>query len=239
VGVKKIRIKLVTLGNLKYPVNFPNIESWKSEVFEAHHVDQIQVLPNSDGEDWSYTDERLSDLIAADADYSFTIGIINAPLENNYYLRRLADNVGVLSLHETAEILRYSDIALENFIIKTLYEVCAIYLECSKKIPDSATALAHDETRSCLFDMCANKADIVFSTEHPIICEPCKARIMGGQVPTEFLSSVEKELTRLRKSLYYRLADFVKAHPLIALAITTVTALLLNIAANFIYDHIK
>jgi hypothetical protein len=87
--------------------------------------------------------------------------------------------------------------------------------------------------------MCANKADIVFSTERPIICEPCKARIMSGQVPREFISSVEKELTRIRKPLYYRPTDFVKAHPLIALTITTVTALFLNIAANFIYDGIK
>lgn len=237
--MKKIKVKLVTLGNLKYPVSFPNIENWKSEVFEAHHVDQIQVLPDTEGEDWSYTDAQLSGLIAADADYDFTIGIINAPLENNYYLRRLADNVGVLSLYETAEILRYSNLALESFIVRILYEVCAIYLESGKKIPDSATALAHDETRSCLFDMCANKADIVFSTERPIICEPCKARIMSGQVPREFISSVEKELTRIRKPLYYRLTDFVKAHPLIALTITTVTALFLNIAANFIYDGIK
>lgn len=237
--MRKIKVKLVTLGNLKYPVNFPNIENWRSEVFEAHHVDQIQVLPDSDGDDWSYTDTQLSELIATDAEYDFTIGIINARLEDNYYLRPLPNNVGILSLYETAEILHYSNLALESFIIRIIYEVCAIYLESGRTISANATALVHDETRSCLYDLSANKADIIFSTEHPILCEPCKARIMGGQVPREFLATAEKELKKIKKQQYYRIVDFIKARPLTALLITTVTALLLNIVANFIYDGIK
>ena len=237
--MKKVKVKLVTLGNLKYPVNFSLIENWKSEVFEAHHIDQIQALPNTDGDDWSYSDTKLSELIVADTDYDFTIGIINARLEDNYYLRRLKDNVGVLSLYETAEILRFSNLAIESFTIKMIYEVCSIYHESNRAIPTSATTLTHDETRSCLFDLCANKADIAFSTEHPIVCEPCRARIMRGQVPKEFLSNFEKELRKIRKPLYYRLVDFVKARPLTALAITLVTALLLNVLASFIYDGIK
>ncbi len=237
--MRKIKVKLVTLGNLKYPVNFSNIENWRSEIFEAHHVDQIQILPNSDGDDWSYLDTQLSELIAADADYDFTIGIINARLEDNYYLRPLADNVGVLSLYETAEILHYSNLALENFIIRIIYEVSAIYWESGRTISANATALVHDETRCCLYDLAANKADIIFSTARPIICEPCKARIMSGQIPREFLATAEKELKRIKKQRYYRMVDFIKARPLTALLITTVTALIINIVANFIYDGIK
>ncbi|MFZ3018310.1 MAG: hypothetical protein WA056_07640 [Gallionella sp.] len=237
--MKKIKVKLVTLGNLKYPVDFSIVENWKSEIFEAHHVDQIQALPDSDGVDWSYPDTQLSELIAPDADYDFTIGIINARLEDNFYLRPLANNVGVLSLHETAEILHYSNLALESFIVRIIYEVCAIYLESGRTVSVNATALVHDETRSCLYDLTANKADIIFSSSHPIICEPCKARIMGGQVPREFLATIEKELKRIKKQRYYRMVDFVKAHPLTALLITSATALILNIVANFIYDCIK
>lgn len=237
--MRKIKVKLVTLGNLKYPVDFSIVENWKSEIFEAHHVDQIQTLPDSDGDDWSYPDTQLSQLIAPDADFDFTIGIINARLEDNFYLRPLARNVGVLSLYETAEILHYSNLSLESFIVRTIYQVCAIYLESGRAISVNATSLVHDETRSCLYDLTANKADIVFSTAHPIICEPCKARIMGGQVPREFLATAEKELKRIKKQRYYRMADFVKAHPLTALLLTSATALILNIVANFIYDGIK
>lgn len=237
--MKKVKIKLVTLGNLKYPVDFSRIENWKSEIFEAHHVDQIQALPDADGKCSHYPDVQLLNLIKADAGYDFTIGIINAELKDNFYLRPLTENVGVLSLYETAEILQYSNLSLENFIIRIVYEVCALYLEGGKKIPLNAIDFVHEETRSCLFDYTANKADIIFSTERPIICDLCKARIMRGQVPKEFLVTAQKELKKIKKQMYFRMVDFVRAHPIIALVITTMTALMLNIAANFIYDAIK
>jgi len=237
--MKRIRIKLVTLGNLKYPVKFSLVENWKSNVFDAQHVDQIQALPNAQGRDWSYPDAQLTDLIRPDDGYDFTVGVINAPLEYNYYLRRLNNNVCVLSLFETADILRYSNLTIEDFLIRNLYEICSFYLEGGRKIPDSAHSPSHDETRGCLFDMNANKADIVFSTERPSICGPCKTRIMSAQIAKDFLPSVEKELSNIRKALYYRMAAFVKTHPIYALAITTLSALLLNIVANYVYDYLK
>jgi hypothetical protein len=237
--MKKIKIKLVTLGNLKYPVDFNSIEQWKSEVFEAQHVDQIQALPNAEGDGWAYSDDQLRELLKPDDDYDFTIGVINAQLEYNYYLRRLGNNGGVLSLYETAEILRFSDLTLESFIVRNLYELCSFYLEGGKKIQDSTYTIAHEETRGCLFDLNANKADIVFSTERPTVCPQCKARIMATQVAKEFLPTVENELKRIRKALYYRLADLIKAHPVAALLITTVGALILDVVANFVYDCIK
>jgi hypothetical protein len=237
--VKKIKVKLVTLGNLKYPVNFSIVEKWKSKIFEAHHVDQIQALPNSNGEHWSYPDTQLSELLVSDSEYDFTIGIINARLEDNFYLRPLGNNVGVLSLYETAEILHYSNLTLENFIVRIIYEVCGIYLESNRTISANAFTLVHDDTRNCLYDLAPNKADIIFSTIRPIICPQCKARIMGGQVPREFIATAEKELKKIKKQRYYRMMDYVKAHPRTAILITSVTALTLNILANFIYDYIK
>lgn len=237
--MKKIRVKLVTLGNLKYPINFSIIEKWKSEIFEAHHVDQIQALPDSDGEGWSYPDAQLNTLISPDAGYDFTIGVINARLESNFYLRPIANNVGVLSLYETAEILHYSNLALESFIIRIIYEASAIYLEGGRNITTNAFMLVHDDTRNCLYDLAPNKADIIFSTARPTICDSCKARIIQKQVPREFLANAAKELKRIKKQRYYRMTDFVKVHPLTALLITSAFALVLNVAANFIFDGIK
>ncbi|RQH13012.1 hypothetical protein D5R40_10410 [Okeania hirsuta] len=61
--MQKIKIKLVTLGSLKYPVYFQFIKKWKSKIFSAEHLDQIQILPEMDGENWSYTDKLLANLI--------------------------------------------------------------------------------------------------------------------------------------------------------------------------------
>lgn len=236
--MRKTKIKLVTLGNLKYPVDFRSIEKWKSQVLEVHHIDQIQTLPDTDGDSWSYTDELLESIIQPDTEYDCTVGIINAPLEDNYYIRRLANSICILSLDETADILRDVNLSLENFIIRNLYELCSAYLEHGRQIPESVYAIAHDETRSCLFDMNANKADIVFSTAQPIICESCKVRMMRSQISKEFLPSVEKELKRIRKPLYYRLTDLIKTHPIWALVITSLSAIILNIFSNYVYDFL-
>lgn len=87
--------------------------------------------------------------------------------------------------------------------------------------------------------MCGNKADIVFSTEKPKICQPCKARVMELQLSRDFLPTMEKELPRMKKALYYRLSDFVKKKPILAIFITSLSAVLLSMTANLFYDILK
>lgn len=234
-----IKIKLITLGNLKYPVNFKKVENWCSQIFKTDHAGEVQAISNAVGPDWSYPDNQLAVLIRPDKSYDFTVGIINAKLQDNYYLRRLENNVCILSLYETAEIVKEANLTIENFIVRNLYEICLIYLEGGNQIKNSAYGVAHDETRNCLFDMNANKADIIFSTEHPKICTSCKARIMNSQVPKDSLQTIERELGNLKKALYYRIMDFVKLHPIFTLIISSVVAVLLNVLASFIYDVLK
>lgn len=234
--MKLLTVKLVTLGNLKYPVDFQRIEQWQSKIFQTSHSEQVQALPNAKGDNWVYTDAQLITLVHADPSVDFTLTIINVPLELNWYMRRLGNNVAVLSLHETADILRSSNLRIEQFILRNLYELCAFYLESGHAIPDGAHTLAHDETRNCLFDMNANKADIAFSTSRPILCFQCKARMMQAQVDKDFIPLLEQELKRIKKDLYYRIADWVKTYPIWTLLLTLGSSLLLNIAANFIYD---
>ena len=64
--MRKVKVKLVTLGNLKFAVDFNAIEGWKSSIFEAEHVDQIQALPNADGHQWEYPDQQLIRLLRQD-----------------------------------------------------------------------------------------------------------------------------------------------------------------------------
>jgi hypothetical protein len=237
--LKKIRIKLVTLGNLKHRLDFRLIERWRSKVFKAEHVDQVQALPNTTGDSWSYPDTQLARIVAPDSQHDFTLAVINAPLQDNYYLRRLGNRTCVLSLYETAEILRQANLTVESFVIRNLYGLCCVYELQRKEIPPTVYAIAHDETRGCLFDMNGNKADIVFSTERPTVCPQCKAAIMRATVPKEFLPQVEKELRRIRKAVYYRLSDWVRRHPLWALGITSLVAVILNLVAAFLYPLIR
>lgn len=57
------------------------------------------------------------------------------------------------------------------------------------------------------------------------------------------IKTVQNEIRKIRKHLSYRVFDFVKAKPVIALVISSVFAITLGIAgsliASFIYDCIK
>jgi len=237
--MRPIRISLVFLGSLKYPVSIAQLESWPSKVFKLHHSASVGHLPNSEGPDWEYTDEQLLHVIANDVEADFTMGLINAPLEDNYYIRRLSDRVGVLSLHEMADIARYSNFAVEQYILRNIYEMAVLFSANGKLIPDDYESWAHDETRGCLFDMNANKTDIVFSLHRPVLCPACRTRVSSRQVPAALLPALDAELTRIQKTLFVRMSDWVRSHPIWALAITAASGLLLNLLASFIFEQAK
>lgn len=237
--MQKIKVSLVSLGSLKYPVDIAYLEGWKSDILSIKHGASVGHLPNVDGNDWQRTNEQLSGLLHADAEADFTLGIINSPLEDNYYMRRLGAKVAVLSLYEMAEIVRYSDFTIEDYILRNTYELAVLYAANSALIPPDAYTWAHDDVRGCLFDMNANKSDIVFSLDRPTLCAACKARVMSKQVNAGFLPALEGELKWIQKSRYYRMAEWVKAHPLWALLITAASAISLNIIASIIFEKTK
>lgn len=234
-----IRISLVSQGHLKYPINISEITAWKSSVMSISHGASVGHLPDADGGGWEYTDAHLLDVIAADVESDFTVGLIDVPLEDNYYLRRLTDKVAVLSLYEMAEIVRYSEFTLEQFILRNLYELAVLFAANGKLIPSDYVTWTHDEVRGCLFDMNSSKSDIVFSLHRPKLCTACKARVLSKQVPADFVPHLERELKRLKKSLFLRMTEWVKLHPILALMITALSSVFLNFVASVIFEKAK
>jgi hypothetical protein len=237
--VSQVRIKLVTLGNLKVPVNFLDLERWKSSLFVICHRNEVGHLPDAVGPNWQYSDNQLSSMLMATNSADMTLGIINAPLDGNFYLRRVATNVAVLSLFEMAEIIRASHLRLEHFILRNVYELITMFAESNGKLDPRSLTLAHDEIRGCLYDMNSNKSDIVFSMNPPSLCVRCRTRILDKQVDSGLLPSLDSELKRIRKDLFFRISDWVKEHPVATLWITLSTGLVVNILASLIYDTAK
>jgi DNA-directed RNA polymerase subunit RPC12/RpoP len=216
----KIKITLISLGNTKFPVSFLELESWKSALFDIQHGASVGQLPDAEGDEWQYTDGQLSELVHPEQGADFAIGIINAPLEDNYYLRRLSDKVAVLSLYEMADIVRYSEFTIEQYILRNVYELAVLFAANRKLIPPDYTTWAHDEVRGCLFDMNSSKTDIVFSMHRPTLCPACSSRVLSKQVPAMLIPALQKELPRIQKPLFARMSEWVKQHPLLALLIT-------------------
>lgn len=237
--MRPFKVSLVSLGSLKYPVDISYLEGWDSQLFTVQHGSSIVHLPNAQGSEWDYPDKQLSTLIKADSEADFTFALINAPLESNYYMRRLSDKVAVLSLFEMAEIVRYSDFTIENYILRNIYELVVLYAVNGKLIPPDAHSWTHDDVRGCLFDMNASKPDIVFSMHKPKLCNGCKARVLSNPVNSEFLPALDKELLKIKKALYFSMAEWVKIHPLYALAITASSAIFLNLIASVLFEKAK
>jgi hypothetical protein len=235
----QLKITLVSLGSLKYSVDIKYLEAWKSPILKIKHGAAVSHLPDSNGDDWQYTKSQLNDLILPDKSASFTLALINAPLEDNYYMKRLSNNVAVLSLYEMAEVVRQSDFTIENYVLRNIYELTVLYAANSSLLPVDAHSWAHDDVRGCLFDMNANKSDILFSMHKPNLCETCKARVLSKQVDPNFLPYLIKDLPKIKKTLYFRVTELVKAHPIYALFITSVFAIFLNLVASFIFEKIK
>jgi hypothetical protein len=233
------RIDLVTVGTLRQSLDVSFLKSWSSALFEIRDAGGIAHAPNASGQGAVYTDDQLERLITPKPDSELTIAVINGPLEQNFYSRRLRGNLVVLSLYQIAEILSAADIRVENFILRAAY-VHSIYRLKFGCIPlTEVTTLSHDEVRRCLFDMNINKADIVESLDPPHLCELCRASLAHVQTFPNFLPTLDKELGRIRRALYFRLSRWVQRHPIWSIAITAASAVIINVLSSAIYDKLR
>ena len=96
------------------------------------------------------------------------------------------------------------------------------------------TNFTHDETRGCLFDMNGIKTDIIYSCHQPIICPYCTEKLKQEKVSNEVISKIKKEISNIKKPLFYQLAEFVKKHPIWSLVISAITAVVLGAMGSFI-----
>lgn len=237
--MRPITVSLVLLGNLKYPLTIAYLQKWRSDVVRIQHRAAVGYLPDAAGPDWEYTDQQLLDVLGAEQESDFTLGLISLPLEDNYYLRRLSDRVAVLSFYQTAEIIRFSGFSLEQYVLRSVYELAVLFAGNGGFIPSDYVTWAHDETRGCLFDMNANKADIIFSLDRPMLCATCRTRLSSRQIPSDLLQNLDRELPRIRKALYLRISEWVKAHPVFALFITAMSGIALNFIASTLFEKAK
>jgi len=244
--MSKVRIKLATIGDLSIDFQAQKILCWKSSVFEiVGAIDNYALRCDSDGEDWAFSDKLVKSQLPKKFDADFMIAIVNFPIQENWYSRRLGNNQVVFTFHQINEILDHVNIPMENVIYRLLYAYSLLYKRAGDKIPDfgEVSGFTHDETRGCLFDMNGIKTDLIASCDSPIICDECQERLKKERVPKFLIESTQKEIRRIRKDLYYRVLGFVRKYPIWSLAMSSLLALLIGMAgsliASFIYDGIK
>jgi len=242
----KVKIKLLTIGHLPLHLNLSRTSTWKSDVFElSAEIENFVLRGDSDSEDWIFSDALLKDQLPAHNGADFLIAIVNVPIENNWYSRRLGDNKIVFTFSQIKEFLDYENIPLENAVLRVLYTYTLLYRRSGNRIPNfgEASSFTHDETRGCLFDMNGIKSDLVESCNKPVVCAACEEHLKNDRVSTQMIKTVQNEICKIRKSIYYQAFDFIKVKPLVALMISSAFAILLGVIgsliASSIYDSIK
>lgn len=244
--MEKAKIKLVTIGHLPLHLNLKAVSAWRSEAFElVGEVENYALRCDSDSDGWVFSDALLKAQLPKHAGADFLVAIVNVPIEHNWYSRRLGDNQIVFTFNQIRDYLAWENIPQENAILRVLYAYTLLYRRAGNKIPGLGEApnFTHDETRGCLFDMNGIKSDLVESCNKPIVCGECQERLRNERVSDQMIKTVQREIGRIRKQLYYRAFDFVKAKPVAALVISSTFAIMLGVTgsliASYIYDSSK
>lgn len=232
-------INLVLFGHIHYPINWDHVTKFTSKIFKIGSFNQISsISQESDGPWFEYSDQNLLEELNGKLDNDgnkINFLVTKVKLEDNWYIRILNPNTVVISLFETADILKSENIKIENFILKALIKASLIQ-NIYRNLSSDVYLIAHEETRGCLFDMNYNKYDIIHNTNQASLCSKCSAEIDTKNLPNGFKSDVEKELQRLKKDLFYKISDFVKAHPILSIIIGGAFGITINVASSYIYQ---
>ncbi|MCL6272305.1 hypothetical protein M3P05_20525, partial [Sansalvadorimonas sp. 2012CJ34-2] len=236
--MSKTSIKVISLGYL--PVDFDRklIKSLKSKLFQIHHeFESYSLSTDSDLPDWGYSDENILKSIPGRGDEDILIALTTVPLEDNYYTRRFKNNTVVFTFHEISDYLRFENIPIENVIKRLIYSYCLVFLRSRREIPvnKDITDFTHDETRGCIYDMNGLKEDIIHSCHNPQICDDCTQRLLSETVASEIVNKAKSEIKKIKKTLYFRILDWVKKHPILAIIFSSLWAVTLGVCGSFIY----
>lgn len=241
----KVKITVATIGYMPPDFDIAKLKSWKSSVFEVvDAIENYSINQESDGSSWEYSDVAMTNLLPSQFYGDFLISIVNVPIQLNWYSRRIGSNRIVFSFHEIKEILRSSNIPLENAVYRIFYAHTLLYKRSGDRIPEIfESTFTHDDTRGCIFDMNGIKSDLVYSCHKPIICPGCVEQLRSSKVSNHLIEACQIEIHKIQRPFFTRISDFIKRHPLWSLVISSVTAIVLgaigSIIASYLYDFLK
>lgn len=239
----KLKIAIITLGNVEQKVNLKKIKNWKSKLFEINTIQKIDHIPESDVDD-GYLDHKFSSdglnaAVSCPDCSDLAIAIMANRFDDNFYLHRLSENCVGLSIYGIKEILNSENISIENFIIKQFYELYSLKKLVVHFASDEVYEIVHSATRGCLFDLNGDRFDIIYNTEKPIICDSCKSKFSNIQLEEKTFPTIVKELKKIKKPFISRVESFIRKYPLLSICLSGIFAISLNLIANIIYEYLK
>ena len=236
--MSKVKIKIVFLGHLPHSIDRDKITKWKSDLFEVMSpINSFNIVGDSDGVYWEFLDDNIETQLPDRDGADVLLAVTHVPLQSGYFARRFTDNRVCMTYSTMTEILKFDNIPLENLLLRLLYSISFVYKRYGNRIPLMAdpTNFTHDETRGCIFDMNGIKTDVVYSLNKPQLCHSCVEKLTSNhehKIEKNLIDKVQKELNKINKGLYFRLTDFVKRNPVLALIISSLFAIVLGVIGS-------
>lgn len=238
--MSKVKIKIVFLGHVPHSIDIDKIVKWKSEIFEIlKPINTVAIVGNSDGGSWEFLDKNIDKQLPERDGADVLLAVTNVPLQNNYYIRGLADNKACMTYEMMADILKADNIPLENLLLRMLYFISLTYKHYGGRSPisEEQISIIHHETKGCIFDMNGVKTDVVYSLNGPQLCHSCVETLTTKpkhKIEKEVIDKVQSELKKIKKGLYYKITDFVKRKPILAIFISSTVAIILGTIGSII-----
>ncbi|KAE8175604.1 hypothetical protein [Photobacterium carnosum] len=240
--MNKLKIKIASLGALPSTFDRTILENISSGVFSINgRIESYEFHNDSDLEDWGYSDALLNKITPKRGDSDFLVVLTSVPLEDNYYTRRIGDNIIVFTFHDVASFLKFENIPLENVVKRLIYAYSLVYLSNNNIIPNSHEIInfTHDDTRGCIFDMNGIKEDIIHSCHKPKLCSGCSERLIEGSVSVDTINQTKKEINKIRKTQFYIITDWVKVNPKLSILLSSLWAILLGVSGSLIANMLS
>lgn len=230
--MKQVKVKIIQYGTLAQKIDYKKIGNHKSSIFKVITCDCHPYMPDCDnGVDFvHYSDEQWERLMPKnnhEADFIF--GITDFALDYNFYSRPVRDKSVIFSFRNIRDCLNEANIPLENVIIQQLYAYC-IYLSQHESL--RTASICHDETRGCIYDKNGAIVDIALSCNQLNLCGECQNTLLSWGFTKKEVKNLVKELTKVKKPLFYRMLDWIKRHPILAIIISFIFSILSDLASS-------
>ena len=236
--ITQTKITLVILGYIDTLLDIEQLQAYKSKLFriiDVRHRTELPPPENNDGYwDVKYSAAEINNLMPDIQNNGLVIGIMGYRFNDNFYMHRAGENKCCISLSEVRYLLKESDISIESFVLKNIYEAVSLYEIFNRELSDAIYEFPHVDSRGCLFDMNGDVRDIVLNTEKPVICAACKSKANGKSLPSGYIDILEKELKRIDKTNSKKIELWIRKHPLLSTLISFIVSAGMSILVNLL-----
>jgi hypothetical protein len=167
---------------------------------------------------------------------NFTVLVIARPLEGNFFSIPISEKLIVVSIFDIDNLNLHEGITPEMFLCRFLLGFSTVF-QAYGGLTKEGAELFQKNSRGCLFDQCLIKPEVVKFFRNPSLSDEAKT-ILNRKVDKNFIDDVKKDIKKLEIGMYYKLRDWFKENPILAIVITFIVQQLVSESTEMIKGYL-